>query len=583
MHSVTGFQQEAAPHIKQSELCATCHTLITQAFGPDGAVIGELPEQMNYQEWQHSDYARRSSAAASRATCRRSAGPIRISSVLGDAARQPGAPHLRRRQRAHAAAAQSLSHRARRDGAAGGARSDGAGDRSANCSRTRRRSRVSAPQRRQRARSPSTSTSRNLTGHKFPTGYPSRRTWLHVTVRDARGAIVFESGAIDRCRRRFAATTTTRDAATYEPHYEEITAADQVQIYESILGDRAGAPTTGLLTATQYLKDNRLLPRGFDKATAAAGDRRVRRGARAMLTSPAAAIACATGCRCPARVRIASTSSCGINRSATAGRRTSSRSRRDEPARFVSYYKGHVGGFSVVVASATVHRRNRGRHDPELSLAPCIRRSFTSRSCSPSSARPSAWCRCWAGRHSPVPRRRRCCLLAALAAVRVRTQSGTAAHGPVERIPGVRPAVQEHEEWGERTQNGAADSRRHRARGPGDAEIAKVKLVHRSSRGRRADLRGHGVRDRRTRRRAGLLLRRRPRLEDRRREGHRAAAAGRLLQPGDGGSQGGAIRFSRAVDCAGRRAATTPIRKCSCSRRNRCCSIRRTRRARSTR
>ncbi len=27
-------------------------------------------------------------------------------------------------------------------------------------------------------------------------------------------------------------------------------------------------PTTGLLTATQYLKDNRLLPRGFDKATA---------------------------------------------------------------------------------------------------------------------------------------------------------------------------------------------------------------------------------------------------------------------------------------------------------------------------
>ena len=33
-------------------------------------------------------------------------------------------------------------------------------------------------------------------------------------------------------------------------------------------------PTTGLLTATQYLKDNRLLPRGFDKATADAGHRR---------------------------------------------------------------------------------------------------------------------------------------------------------------------------------------------------------------------------------------------------------------------------------------------------------------------
>jgi uncharacterized membrane protein len=39
--------------------------------------------------------------------------------------------------------------------------------------------------------------------------------------------------------------------------------------------------------------------------------------------------------------------------------------------------------------------------------------------------------------------------LAAFAAVR----SGTDAHGPVERIPGVRPAVQAHELWGERARN----------------------------------------------------------------------------------------------------------------------------------
>jgi uncharacterized membrane protein len=31
--------------------------------------------------------------------------------------------------------------------------------------------------------------------------------------------------------------------------------------------------------------------------------------------------------------------------------------------------------------------------------------------------------------------------------------SGTAAHGPVERVPGARAAVTEHEEWGERTRN----------------------------------------------------------------------------------------------------------------------------------
>ena len=42
-------------------------------------------------------------------------------------------------------------------------------------------------------------------------------------------------------------------------------------------------------------------------------------------------------------------------------------------------------------------------------------------------------------------------ILAAVSSV-VSVRSGTAAHGPVERAPGARPAVEEHEEWGERTQ-----------------------------------------------------------------------------------------------------------------------------------
>ena len=42
-------------------------------------------------------------------------------------------------------------------------------------------------------------------------------------------------------------------------------------------------------------------------------------------------------------------------------------------------------------------------------------------------------------------------LLAAAASV-VSVRSGTAAHAPVERAPGARPAVMEDEEWGERTQ-----------------------------------------------------------------------------------------------------------------------------------
>src|SRR5205085_12121226 len=106
-------------------------------------------------------------------------------------------------------------------------------------------------------------------GHKLPSGYPSRRSWLHVTVHDAAGRIVFESGAIAPDG-RIAGNDNDADATTFEPHYEEITQSSQVQIYESVMQDRAGKPTTGLLQAVDFAKDNRLLPRGFNKATAEA-------------------------------------------------------------------------------------------------------------------------------------------------------------------------------------------------------------------------------------------------------------------------------------------------------------------------
>ena len=69
------------------------------------------------------------------------------------------------------------------------------------------------------------------------------------------------------------------DPARFEPHYEEIRRGDQVQIYEAIMAGPTGAVTTGHLTATEFVKDNRLLPRGFDKATAS-DDIAVRGGAR---------------------------------------------------------------------------------------------------------------------------------------------------------------------------------------------------------------------------------------------------------------------------------------------------------------
>lgn len=44
-------------------------------------------------------------------------------------------------------------------------------------------------------------------------------------------------------------------------------------------------------------------------------------------------------------------------------------------------------------------------------------------------------------------------LLAGTAGAILAVQSGTNAHGPVERVPGARTAVQEHEDWGHDTRN----------------------------------------------------------------------------------------------------------------------------------
>jgi hypothetical protein len=107
----------------------------------------------------------------------------------------------------------------------------------------------------------------NLGGHKLPTAYPSRRVWLHVVVRDGGGRAVFESGAVN-ADGSIKGNDNDADPLAFEPHYVEVRSPGQVQVYESIIGDASGRVTTGLLTGVRYLKDNRLLPGGFDKRTA---------------------------------------------------------------------------------------------------------------------------------------------------------------------------------------------------------------------------------------------------------------------------------------------------------------------------
>jgi hypothetical protein len=109
----------------------------------------------------------------------------------------------------------------------------------------------------------------SLVGHKFPAGFPSRRAWLRFSVADAAGNVIFESGTV-QADGAIVGNANDTDPAAHEPHYEVIDAADQVQIYEPILGNTDGGVTTTLLHAAAYLKDNRILPLGYDLASAPA-------------------------------------------------------------------------------------------------------------------------------------------------------------------------------------------------------------------------------------------------------------------------------------------------------------------------
>ena len=110
----------------------------------------------------------------------------------------------------------------------------------------------------------------NLAGHKFPTGMPLRRAWVRVIVSDENEQTIFKSGDFNDVGRlvdhRGAVLDIEKIGGGYEQHHDVITKPDQVQVYEAIMHDDDGEQTYGLMRATGYLKDNRLLPLGYSDA-----------------------------------------------------------------------------------------------------------------------------------------------------------------------------------------------------------------------------------------------------------------------------------------------------------------------------
>jgi hypothetical protein len=263
MRSASRFAPAQGAHVRSSELCATCHTLITHTLDANGNVIGQFPEQVPYLEWKHSSFA----GVRSCQSCHMPVieGAIPISSVLGlprDAVSRhvfrggnvlmPRILNTHRQELAVSALPQELQTTIWRteENLQGAAATI---------------SLVKTDVEDGTLRTEVVIT--NLAGHKLPSAYPSRRVWVHFTVWDTVGEIVFESGALEP-NGSIRGNANDVDAGRYEPHHLEIDHPEQVQIYEAVMADPDGVVTTVLLSAMTYVKDNRLMPEGFDKTTA---------------------------------------------------------------------------------------------------------------------------------------------------------------------------------------------------------------------------------------------------------------------------------------------------------------------------
>ena len=276
MHSATGFRPTLGEHVTSSGLCASCHTVITHAVRPGGSGPGgpgpggsgpAFPEQAPYLEWQASIYADGAERAHSCQDCHMPevGEDVPVTRVLGRARPEVSRHVFRggnffmlrmlnryREELGVTALPQEMEL---------------AADRTADHLRTATATVEIAGVGVGGGRLEATVAVRNLAGHKFPTAYPSRRAWLRFAVTNAWGERVFESGAFS-----FDGSVTgddhDADGTSYEPHHTVITSPDQVQIYQAVMVDAAGAVTTGLMSAERWVKDNRILPDGFDRARA---------------------------------------------------------------------------------------------------------------------------------------------------------------------------------------------------------------------------------------------------------------------------------------------------------------------------
>jgi Secretion system C-terminal sorting domain/Cytochrome c554 and c-prime len=262
MESFIGFKVEKGEHIAKAGLCAGCHTLITDAHDLLGAPTGTtFVEQATYHEWVNSTYNNESNPDSG-ITCQGCHMP-RINENIVIAAnfsflggRKPYGQH-------HLVGANSfMLDLMKNNSAALGITALPVHFDSA-IVRTNKMMQDSAVLMNLTLTSRTVDTAfyelklTNKAGHKFPSGYPSRRAFVQFVVLDDNGDTLFKNGMLN------SAYQLIGQDATFEPHHNKINNENDVQIYELVAGDVNSDVTTVLERAFVCLKDNRLTPEGF--------------------------------------------------------------------------------------------------------------------------------------------------------------------------------------------------------------------------------------------------------------------------------------------------------------------------------
>lgn len=257
MNLYVGFEPVYSQHINDAGVCASCHTLITNTFDLNGvATGGTYVEQATYHEWLNSSYAVDDISCQGCHMPRVEDDVVISANYLFLNPRTPFALHdlvggnafMLRLMRDNRQALDINASVANYDETIG---------KTIDLLQSQTLDLLLTNS------SIGNDTAKfdvkliNKAGHKFPSGYPSRRAIVEFEVTDQNGNIIFESGKFDANYR------TINEDAQVEPHYNVITSGLQAQIYELVPGDVNGNFTTVLERAASTLKDNRLAPAGF--------------------------------------------------------------------------------------------------------------------------------------------------------------------------------------------------------------------------------------------------------------------------------------------------------------------------------